>query len=172
MSPSKAPKRDTSSEPTKRNTTSAAKAQDPSPPPPSPDPNTTINPASQSCTSKTCSAHHHHHHHHYDHDHDQPSNADLDADGARRNSTDSDLTTWAHLSVDRSGAKVRKICTQDHEDVETCSRTGRERKYRDIPRVDGPSEKITVEGVRAMMERDAEAEREAEEGGWVVVGEE
>jgi hypothetical protein len=171
MSPSKAPKRDTSSEPTKRNTTSAAKAQDPSPPPPSPDPNTTINPASQSCTSKTCSAHHHHHHH-YDHDHDQPSNADLDADGARRNSTDSDLTTWAHLSVDRSGAKVRKICTQDHEDVETCSRTGRERKYRDIPRVDGPSEKITVEGVRAMMERDAEAEREAEEGGWVVVGEE
>jgi hypothetical protein len=50
----------------------------------------------------------------------------------------------------------------------------KERKFRDIPRVDGPSEKIT-EGVRAMMERDAEAEAEAEAEGkgeedeWVVV---
>lgn len=51
----------------------------------------------------------------------------------------------------------------------------RERRYRDIPRVDGRSEKITVEGVEAMMERDARVEREGggdEDGeeGWIVIG--
>jgi hypothetical protein len=50
-----------------------------------------------------------------------------------------------------------------------------ERRYRDIPRVDGPSEKITVEDVEAMMARDARVEREGEgegegEEGWIVIG--
>jgi hypothetical protein len=69
--------------------------------------------------------------------------------------------TWAHLSVDRSGAKIRTICTKDHEDGEECKHTVRERRYRDLPRVHGPSEKITVEGVEAMMERDARVEKES-----------
>lgn len=84
------------------------------------------------------------------------------ADDFRRKSTDSDLTTWAHLSLDRSGARVRTVGTQDHENGETCSHTALERRYRSIPRVDGPSEKITVKGVDAMMERDARAERESD----------
>lgn len=94
------------------------------------------------------------------------------ADGARRKSTDSELMTWAHLSVDRSGAKIRTICTRDHEDGETCSHTVREHRYRNIPRVDGPSEKITVQGVEAMMERDGKVGRESEgeaEEDWVVI---
>ena len=94
------------------------------------------------------------------------------ADGARRKSTDSELMTWAHLSVDRSGARIRTICTRDHKDGETCSHTVREHRYRNIPRVDGPSERITVEGVEAMMERDGKVERESEGEGeedWVVI---
>ena len=87
-----------------------------------------------------------------------------------RKSTDSDLMTWAYLSVDRSGAELRTICTQDHEDGETCSHTVREHRYHNIPRVDGPSEKITVEGVSAMMEGDARKGRENEgEEGWVII---
>lgn len=91
----------------------------------------------------------------------------------RRKSADSDLTTWTHLSVDRSGAKIRTICMREHEDGGACSHTVRERRYRDIPRVDGPSEKITVDGVEAMMERDARVEREGDGEGeeeWVVIG--
>ena len=83
--------------------------------------------------------------------------------------------TWAHLSLDRSGAKIRTICTREHEDGEACEHTVRERRYRDIPRTDGPSEMITVEGVEAMMERDARVEKESDgegegEEGWIVVG--
>lgn len=70
--------------------------------------------------------------------------------------------TWAHLSVDRSGARIRTICTRDHEDGESCSHTVREHRYRNIPRVDRPSERITVKGVEAMMERDGKVERESE----------
>ena len=95
------------------------------------------------------------------------------AGGARRKSTDSELMTLAHLSVDRSGARIRTICTREHEDGETCSHTVREHRYRNFPRVDGPSERITVEGVEAMMERDGKAERESDgegEEGWVVIG--
>lgn len=53
-----------------------------------------------------------------------------------------------------------------------CSHTARERRYRSVPRVDGPSEKITIEGVEAMMKRDARAESESDgEGdeGWIVI---
>ena len=92
-----------------------------------------------------------------------------------RKSTDSDLMTWAHLSVDRSGAKLRTICTQDHGEGEACEHVVRERRYRDFPRVDGPCEKITVQGVEVMMEGDARAGRDSEgegEEGWVVVGRE
>jgi hypothetical protein len=49
----------------------------------------------------------------------------------------------------------------------------REHRHRNIPRVDGPSERITVEGVEAMMERDGKVERESDgegEAGWVVIG--
>lgn len=106
--------------------------------------------------------------------HAQTHENQTSADGPRRKSTDSDLMTWAHLSVDISGAKLRTICTQDHEDGETCSRTVREHRYRNISRVDGPSEKITVEGVKAMMESDARAGRESDGEGegeeeWVVI---
>jgi hypothetical protein len=48
----------------------------------------------------------------------------------------------------------------------------REHRYRNIPRVDGPSEKITVQGVEAMMERDGKVGRESEgeaEEDWVVI---
>ncbi|GAB7329182.1 hypothetical protein MBLNU13_g01002t1 [Cladosporium sp. NU13] len=103
------------------------------------------------------------------HSHEEPKCAD----GARRESTDSDLMTSAHFSVDRSGAKVRTICTRDHEDGETCSHTVCERRYGNIPRVDRPSEKITVGGVEAMMESDARVEREGDGEGeeeWVVIG--
>jgi hypothetical protein len=103
------------------------------------------------------------------HTHENQTNAD----GARRKSADSDLMTWAHLSVDRSGAKIRTICTKDHEDGDTCKHAVRERRYRDIPRVDGPSEKITIEGAEAMMESDARVEKESDgegEDGWIVIG--
>ena len=102
------------------------------------------------------------------HKHEQQASAD----GPRRKSTDSDLTTWAHLSVDRSGARLHTVCTRDHEDGETCSHTVREHRYRHIPRVDGPSEKITVDGVEAMMASEARAERESDgegEEGWIVI---
>jgi hypothetical protein len=47
----------------------------------------------------------------------------------------------------------------------------RERRYRDIPRVDGPSEKITVEDVEATMKRNAWVEREGDgEDRWIVIG--
>lgn len=104
------------------------------------------------------------------HSHEEPTGAD----GARRNSSDSDLTTWAHLYIGRSGARIRTVCTRGREIGKECSRTVRERRYRDIPRVDGPSEKITIEGVEAMMETDARMEKESDgagdgEEGWIVI---
>lgn len=104
------------------------------------------------------------------HTHTRTHDEQTTADDARRKSTDSDPMTWAHISVDRSGAKIRTICTQDHEDGQACSHTVREHRYRDIPRVDGPGEKITVEDVEAMMESDArEGDGEGEDG-WIVIG--
>lgn len=158
-----------SSKATKRDNPSKAKAQVTGPSPSSMDTNTPndTNPTAEHAVHIGSSAARHAQTHTHTHD-EQTATDDM-----RRKSTDSDLMTWAHLSVDRSGAEIRTICTQDHEDGETCSHTVHERRYRGIPRVDGPSETITVEGVEAMMERDARVERvgdgEGEEG-WIVIG--
>lgn len=157
-----------SSKPTKRNTSSKAEAQPSNPSPSGTNANVpddsfpTPDPTVQTSTSTARHAHAH------AHNHEQQASTD----GSRRKSTDSDLTTWAHLSLDRSGARVRTICTQDHENGETCSHIALERRYRSNPRVDGPSEKITVKGVEAMMASEARAERDSDgegEEGWIVI---
>lgn len=90
-------------------------------------------------------------------------------------STSSDLTTWAHLFVDRSGATIRTLCTQDCEDGQACQHAGKERRYAGIPRVDEPAVKITIEGVKAMevsdewKEKAKDGENGGEEDEWVVV---
>ena len=160
-----------SSKATKRDNSFKGKAQvtDPLPSSMDTDNRNDTNPTTEN-TAQTCSSTARHAQNHT-HSHDKQT----PVGDARRKSTDSDLMTWAHLSVDRSGARIRTICTQDHVDGETCSHTVHERRYRDIPRVDGPSEKITVEDVEAMMARDARVEREGEgegegEEGWIVIG--
>lgn len=109
---------------------------------------------------------HHHHHHQRSHPHDHAG-----ADGARRTSSasvDSDLTTWAHLSVDRAGATLRTVCTQDREDGEACQHSGHERRYTGIPHVDEPVTKISKAHVKAMEDGDG-VETEEDEDGWVVL---
>ena len=141
-----------SSKTTKRDTSSKSKAQATGPSPYSVD----TNPTAEHTVHTGSSAARHAQTHTHTHD------GQTTADDARCKSTDSDLMTWAHLSVDRSGAKIRTICTQDHEDGEKCLHIVNERRYRDVPRVDGPSETITVEGVEAMLEREARVEREGD----------
>ena len=162
MSPSKATKRNNSSKGTKRDTPSHAKAQ-------GFDPSTDTTDAE--APSATDIPHEHAHQplssnsHHHPHDH-------AGAESAKRKSTasvDNDLTTWAHLSVDRGGATLRTICTQERENGETCQHSGHERRYHAIPRVDEPVMKISLKGVKALEEGDGVAEREEDEEGWVVL---
>jgi hypothetical protein len=130
----------------------------------------------QPCNSTTCPTTHEHHHH----QHNNRQNDRTGAESLKSNSTasfDSDLNTWAHLSVDGpTGGTLRTVCTHDSENGEPCQHVGHERRYAEIPRVDEPFEEITTEDVRAMEEEDERA-RKAEDSdgdgdsdeGWVVV---
>jgi hypothetical protein len=115
----------------------------------------------QPCNSTaypTTQEHHHHQHDHRQHDH-------ADAESLKSTSTasfDSDLTSWALLSVDGpTGGTLRTICTRDREDGEPCQHLGHELNYAAFPRVDEPFEEITMEEVKAMEEEDEQE--------WVVI---
>jgi hypothetical protein len=109
-------------------------------------------------------------HHHHQPDHRQHDHAGAGAEKLKSKSTasfESDLTTWALLSVDGpTGGTIRTICTLDREDGEPCQHVGHERRDAGFPRVDEPFEEITMEDVRAMEEED-ERVRKAKAGeGW------
>jgi hypothetical protein len=133
--------------------------------------------ARQACNSITCTTSREHHHRHqydrrqHDHDHDHTRSESLKSHSTA--SFDSDLTTWALLSVDGpSGGTLRTVCTRDHEDGQSCQHVGGEQKYPEIPRVDEPFEEITMEDVKAMEEEDErakKAEGEDSDEEWVVV---
>jgi hypothetical protein len=113
----------------------------------------------QACNSTTCPITQGHHHH----QHDNPQHDHTDSESLKSKSTasfDSDLSTWAHLSVDgRTGDTLRTVCTHDNENGEPCQHVRHERKYPEFPRVDEPFEKITMEDVKAMEEEDKRAKK-------------
>lgn len=98
----------------------------------------------------------HHQHQHQHHDaHKRHSSRKLNHD---------DLSTWTHISMDRSGATLRTVSTANDD------RSSSERRYPHIPRVDEPVEVITHEKLKAMEDQDGKAESEDEdEDGWVLV---
>lgn len=78
--------------------------------------------------------------------------------------TDDELSTWTHISLDRSGATLRTVSSKDDR------RSGSERRYHHIPRVEEPVEKITHETVKAIEDADGKAESgDDDEDGWVIV---
>jgi G3E family GTPase len=121
-----------------------------------------------STASPTTQEHHHHQHDHRQHDHRQHDHAG--AENLKSKSTasfESDLTTWALLSVDGpTGGTIRTICTLDREDGEPCQHVGHERKYAEFPRVDEPFEEITMEDVKALEEEDERARKAKAGEGW------
>lgn len=95
---------------------------------------------------------HHHHRHH----------------NQRASNSDDDLSTWTDISLDRTGATLRTVCTMTDEQNSTWGR-----RYHHIPRVDEPMVHITHEKIKAMEDEDGKAEREVEfedgDGGWVLI---
>jgi hypothetical protein len=94
----------------------------------------------QPCDSTTCPTTHRHHHHHDQHDNHQHDHTDSESLKSKSTASfDSDLSTWAHLSVDGpTGGTLRTVCTHDDENGEPCQHVGHERKYPEFPRVDEP----------------------------------
>lgn len=94
-----------------------------------------------------------HHHRHHNH---------------RASNSNDDLSSWTDISLDRTGATLRTVCTTTDEQGSTW-----ERRYHHIPRVDEPMVHITHEKIKAMEDEDGMAEREVEfEDGdeeWVLI---
>lgn len=104
------------------------------------DPNTPVNQ----------NQHHPHHHHH------------------RASNSNDNLSTWTDISLDRTGATLRTVCTTTDEQSSSW-----ERSYHHIPRVDEPMIHVTHEKIKAMGDEDGKAEREVEfedgDEGWVLI---
>lgn len=178
MSSSKASKHDTSSAIQAQDTETATSE------PAITDTSYTVGASHQHSASSARHTHHRSHQHNSTRKHNhhtkenlyQSQSTQTESPSLLPTSSENDLTTWTKLTVSRSGASLRTVCTPDCEDGRPCElHAGRKgSRYADIPRVDEPGVRLEVEAVRKLMEGSDDEGEGGEEGekeeGWVVVG--